>query len=264
MRLAGRVNKRVDSLTVLTAVGRHDPFLTTTADTVARFCAEISARTEWVLACDGIDHEWVEWLLKEYSDLSIRVLASESPEQVGPARTRNRALIAAQGSVVSTIDSDDAYLPAIAEMWERFTVSGLTWAAGTTEDIDTDGETIWIGPHIALNTGPQSKDVFLTYAQQHGYFPWHCCATLARTKALTSAGSWDESEAFFQGEDVALWTRLSHRFTGFWFGEPVLSYRQHNRSLTKSYLWGNPTEKIIELLTAEHIAAVPTIQTKRF
>lgn len=239
-------------LSIITAAGRVEPYLADTAASIHRFVELAGIReAEWIIACDVVDAEAVGALAGRSTDtVKVTVIGPDSTVNAGPARTRNRALAYATGAVIATIDTDDMFMPeGMAFMWERFNASDGAWIAGQMTKITEAGEQFEDPWEIHLQLGTQNLGVFQSYGREHGYVPWHCCATLVTASAVRAVGGWDESATFARGEDVAMWARITNQHRGDWCLEPVLAKRTNPESITLRPDWGtDAATEVIRLL----------------
>lgn len=231
-------------LSIITAVGRNEPYLFETAKSVKKLFDRAKAQYpdfygEWVVSCDNVDvNEVIKTTGIFQRDHHVHILGSSKPRQLGPARTRNRGLKMAAGDIVGCLDSDDWYnVDGMLTMVDiMITIPQLAWVAGRVTDIDEAGETLYVDNEIG-NSGSVPKGWVEEWVSTRGYFPFSACATLARKNAIEEVGGWDTSKRFIRAEDLALWTRITNNHDGFWLDEAVYYYRKHPGMLHQNPLW---------------------------
>ena len=237
------------SISFITPVGRPDPWLAETGQTIAQTLKLAGVEGEWVLAADGVDTEWIR---DAVDGVDVRpVILGPTETQIGQQQNRNRALAVAEGDTIATIDSDDLYIPqGAADLYTAFIESGNVWAAGKMVDVDHEGNHVWDGPLIHLAPGPVPHDAYLRHLVEHGYPPFSPCSALVKREFLVETGlCWDESVTFVRTEDQAMWCRISERAEGLWVDRSVFKYRAHAASITHTNEWTTPAANVELLLT---------------
>lgn len=179
---------------------------------------------------------WIQEQVRECG-VEVTVLPPMLTRQ-GPARTRNRALAVATGTLVGCLDSDDTWVPeTMALLVEEITSREVGWVAGAVTFVDPDGNGLGIEGPLDFPHGPVPADAYRAHAYRHGFLPFSTCGTLVARTLLEGVGGWDESATYVRAEDIATWARVTRNSPGWFTHEFALRYRWHEASLTHSADW---------------------------
>ena len=229
----------INSIDIITAVGREDRFLRAAGESVVQFQEASGARCTWWLSSDGPSSSWIRNEIKGLKVDAVVIPPREDGHPYGPARTRNRAASNGDGPVIIVLDSDDLILPGMVNLYERFMSENVMWACGSSIDLDVEGQLVHSDSPFSLDEG--IKNNFLLGELEAGRgFPFHCCSTIARRSVVEVVGGWDTSKTFVRGEDVAMWARITRRYPGLYTHEVVHAYRANPDSLISAYSWPAP------------------------
>lgn len=191
----------------------------TVTDAVASVLAQNTPAHEIIVCDDGSTDETAA-VLEPYLDRIIYL----RDENEGAAAARNRGIRAASGEFVTTLDSDDVWLPGYLE--------GVGRLAASRPDLDLLSTDVWfevegqtVGRFYAENafSVTDQRKAILTSC----FVGWPA----ARRTRILEAGGFDES--LLVAHDWDAWLRLI--FAGSRAGlvdEPLVRYRLHGGSLT--------------------------------
>lgn len=191
----------------------------TIADAVASALAQTVPAHE-IIVCDDGSTDGTAAALEPYLD-SITYLWHNNE---GAAAARNRGIRAASGEFVTTLDSDDIWLPRYLE--------GVSALAADRPDLDLLSTDTWFEVDGEIVGRFYAENAFSVTDQRKAilagcFVGWPA----ARRSCLLEAGGFDES--LLVGEDWDAWLRLI--FAGSRAGlvdEPLRRYRVHRGSLT--------------------------------
>ena len=156
-------------------------------------------------------------VLDAFSQQNPRVKVLTNSQNLGPAKSRNKAIEVAKGEYLAIMDSDDVSLPTRlekqVEFLDRNTEIGLlgsSWYA-----IDDAGQTLWFNQSYQ---GPQA-----VHFMCHG-------TTLLRKTCLEQIGYY---RPFFQyAHDYDLYLRFSEKFTIDNLSQALYHLRIHENSIS--------------------------------
>ncbi len=242
-------------VSIITAVGREEPYIAEAAASVRALfdrAKEVHKDFygEWIVSCDNVNVDPITKIAAPFRpDHHVHILGSTRKRALGPAKTRNRALRVAQGDIVGTLDSDDWYdIDGMSEMLDMMiTQPSLAWIAGRVTDITTNGKSTYVDNEIGQSGAAPSGWVY-DWVSTQGYFPFSAAATLVRREILDELGGWDVSKRFIRAEDLALWTRITNKYNGYWFDKAVYNYRKHEGMLHQNPLWRSGDESLKDLI----------------
>lgn len=227
------------SISIITPVGRPDPYLRDAIGSINSLAAAINqVDVEWVVSLDGV--------LPEpglFADVAVpmRIVEPVSAVRRGPGFTRNRGLAEARGNVIVALDSDDTLNPnGVARALHVLCSTDASWVAGAASTIDERNNPSGVLDMPSWPQGPLAPGAFLDHVTEKGWYPFHCSAMVMAADAVRAVGGWDVSSTLARDEDVAMVARLSRAFPGHWLTEVLLNYRINPESLTRTEAWGEP------------------------
>jgi GT2 family glycosyltransferase len=191
----------------------------TVADAVASVLAQTTPAHE-IIVCDDGSTDDTAAALEPYLD-RITYLWHDNE---GAAAARNRGIRAASGEFVTTLDSDDVWLPRYLE--------GVGKLAAARPDLDLLSTDVWFEVDDKIVGRFYAENAFSVTDQRKAiliscFVGWPA----ARRSRILEAGGFDES--LLVAHDWDAWLRLI--FAGSRAGlvdEPLVRYRVHGGSLT--------------------------------
>lgn len=223
-------------------------YLRKAAQSVAALCDHLRGwKIEWLIAPDGVKEEWIEHTIADINAPYKIVAQGDEVARSGPAFPRNRALKQASSYWVMSLDEDDEYIASgMADLLKAVCANDSQWGAGLIYDIDDQDKIINKGPEIELNKVIPLNGI-QHFKEKHGYFPFMCCATIAKTALVKQVGGWAEDPKLKRCEDMAMWFAINANNEGLWLNKPVLKYRNNPDSITHQKEWGNGLESLDRL-----------------
>lgn len=194
------------------------------ADTLGEAIDSVLAQTrpdfEVIVINDGSTDDTAA-VAAGFTDPRVRVY---SQENAGPSAARNRGIAQAVGEYVSSLDSDDLWLPDyLAEMGralEENPRAGFAYTRAWVLDASDRFRTVPTGARHRPPTPMPPRDQFIAELLRE------CCvnAPTIRRTALEQVGGYDESLS--HGEDWELWLRLANSgFEAVRVAGPLTIYR---------------------------------------
>jgi glycosyltransferase involved in cell wall biosynthesis len=152
----------------------------------------------------------------------------------GAASARNFGIIKAQGKYISFLDADDFWdkyktvlqLNAAMDNPKSVILSDVLRFTETNSNISTFGKT---SPPPYNNRSSYLKSLFFLKNNEMANFH----SALVAKEALLNVGLYDETLG--TAEDWDLWIRLAFKYSFANISKPLLYYRKHQDSQTKSY-----------------------------
>lgn len=217
-------------------------------------------RLELLLVDDGsTDRLTLQLIDQAREDPRVRVLRHTQPQ--GVSRARNRAIAAAQGSLIAFLDADDVWAPHhLATHIEALQTHSAAFSASDYELVDEAGRSTgtacqWThprkGPWLQAQLGDRPSALFVEAAELFiRACPVWICATVVRREALADVPVFNESLAL--AEDLELWIRLARQHDFVFCRELTAKYRQVAGSLTHAA--GPPRLDLVTATMYENLA----------
>jgi GT2 family glycosyltransferase len=204
----------------------------TLAETIESVLAQTRADFEVIVVDDGSIDDTAQIAASFATDGRVKVIEQENG---GPSRARNRGIAAASGEFVSTLDSDDLWLPNyLAEMGRALEESPQAGFAYTDAWIYHEPSGRFREATVALQEDhPPAptlpREELLQALLKHNFV--HNSVT-SRRAVLEQVGGYDPNLSF--GEDYELWLRmLISGFPAVRVPGQLAVFRDHLGSLSK-------------------------------
>jgi glycosyltransferase involved in cell wall biosynthesis len=207
-------------------------------------------RLEVVVVDDG-STDGTRQILREYADRDPRV-TYRCQDHAGPASARNRGIRAARGEYVAFLDADDLWLKdkLALQMGKARRQSGSVVLTGVQRFMVETGRQVTLS-----STSPpdyRSKRNYVETLLGLTNFQMAVFNTALVPRAcLDEVGIFDESLPV--AEDWDLWLRLAGRFPFANVDKPLLLYRKHAGSLTRTSRLGETLA--VQLAIMDRVAA---------
>lgn len=197
-------------------------------------------RIELLLVDDGSSDPLTLQLIEQVSaDPRVRVFHHPRPQ--GVSRARNRAIAAAQGSLIAFLDADDLWTPQhLATHIQALHAQPAAFSASDYALIDdrgriTESSVQWNhrrkGPLLKAQLGDRPQALFDRPGELFiRACPVWICTAVVRREVLAAAPVFNESLAL--AEDLELWIRLAHQHAFVFCRELTAMYRKLDSSLT--------------------------------
>jgi glycosyltransferase involved in cell wall biosynthesis len=168
-----------------------------------------------------------QWLRETGTDCTLIV----HEENQGVCRTRNEALSHARGRYVSSISTDDSWLPEkLADQVEQMEKlpNSVGVVYGDAQRIDAEGRPLPKSflEEIGTVRRPPQGDLYETLLERN-FIP--AGTTLVRRECYQTVGTYDESLAY---EDWDMWLRIARRYEFAFSPRISTRYRVHAESLS--------------------------------
>jgi glycosyltransferase involved in cell wall biosynthesis len=168
-----------------------------------------------------------EWLRETGTTCTLIV----HEENQGVCRTRNEALSHAHGKYVSSISTDDVWLPdKLADQVEQMEKlpHSVGVAYGDAQRMDADGRPLpkTFIEEIGTVPRPPQGDLYETLLERN-FIP--AGTTLVRRECYETVGAYDESLIY---EDWDMWLRIARRYEFVFTPKMSTRYRVHAESLS--------------------------------
>lgn len=178
-----------------------------------------------IVIVDVTSSDETEYVVRDFDDK--RIVYIRENEDRGISASRNLGIRQSKGEFIAFLDDDDLWLPEKLEkqlsIMNHNPEVGVVYTAAWKINED--------GCIISLMNAPFLKGKILPKILEKNYVGG-CSTVLVRKECIEKAGLFDED--FFFGEDHDLWVRLAKHCQFDYIKEPVVLYRVHMRSVTKS------------------------------
>lgn len=179
---------------------------------------------EFIIINDG-STDYTGEIVQSYADPRIRCFENE--QNMGVARSRNRALSLAQSPYIAVMDADDVSLP------ERL--------AKQVDFLDAHPEVGVLGSLVQVIDGDGNKSHTLRPPAEHGVLRWSLCfggpiahpTVMMRREVVERVGGYNSD--LVTAEDYDLWRRLSGVTRLFNLQDVLLYLRDHGASVRKRH-----------------------------
>jgi glycosyltransferase involved in cell wall biosynthesis len=222
--------RRAPLVSVLVTSYNHARYVEEALDSLRRqTCRDFEVIITDDASTDGSADVIAAWLARTgYSAQFIR-----NPDNRGICANRNAALARASGSFVCSLAGDDCYEPErIARQLACFLAQPESVAAVYSDMsvIDAEGRPArrTYLDYMLGGAAPPHGDLFARI-MAHNFLP--APAMMLRRSAIADVGGYDESLFY---EDFDMWLRLSFRFHFTYLAGPLVRYREHESSMSRS------------------------------
>ena len=151
----------------------------------------------------------------------------------GPAVARNRGVEAAEGSLLSFLDSDDlmepAFVSSVAQLLEKYPRCTLAFCEAWKIDAD-DRKVGRLGSGLPVDPGVGMINAPFDQLARHELF--QTASVVIRREAFEAAGGFDETLRY--SEDTDLWWRLAKAADFAYTVEPLVCHRYHPDNVSKN------------------------------
>jgi glycosyltransferase involved in cell wall biosynthesis len=175
----------------------------------------------------------VEQLSTLLGERGIPVRLVQLTVNSGPSVARNRGVEAAEGTLLSFLDSDDlmeaSFVSTVAALLAKYPQCALGFCEAWKIDPD-DRKIGRLESGLALDPGEGVLDAPLDQLAQHELF--QTASVLMRRNAFEGAGGFDETLRY--SEDTDLWWRLAKGGDFAYTVEPLVCHRYHPGNVSKN------------------------------
>lgn len=194
------------------------------AETIESVQAQTYPNWEMFILDDGSTDDSIA-IAQRYAQQDGRIHVSENPENLGAAKTRNRAIEMSRGEYLAFLDADDLWLPTKLERQLRFMqANDCDFSCTEFEHIDEQGRSL----------GRQCKVLDRLSYRKMLFFNWAGCLTVMYRQDLEHKIYSDHTRQF---NDYSLFLKvIQHCHKAMGLHECLAAYRIRGASISSHKL----------------------------